>query len=143
MKQFEFEEKLREMRKQQREALEPLEEISYSFQQEIEYRNLQINDIQKELNKLKINRRAVNERRNRIAKEWADKIKAFIDENRQCMNNTWPDISTYTIVKQLRKRGWQGTIYNDDPDLPEEHKQGVIAAFTGQYFDNGDDGELE
>ena len=141
MKQFEFEEKLREMRKQQREALEPLEEISYSFQQEIEYRNLQINDIQKELNKLKINRRAVNERRNRIAKEWADKIQAFMDKNRDCMNNTWPDISTFTIVKQLRKRGWQGTIYNDDPDLPEEHKQGVIAAFTGQYFDNGDDDE--
>ena len=141
MKQFEFEEKLRQMRDEQRKAVEPFDTISNALQKEIVSVNLQINRLQKQLGELKINRLAVNERRQRIEKEHSDKIKAFIDENRQCMNNTWPDISTYTIVKQLRKRGWQGTIYNDDPDLPEDHKQGVIAAFTGQYFDNGDDGE--
>ena len=36
-------------------------------------------------------------------------------------------------MKDLRKRGWQGTIFNNDPDMADEHKEGVIAAFTGEW----------
>lgn len=55
-----------------------------------------------------------------------------MQENQSLVEHEMDNISTYTLVKQLRKRGWHGDITNDDPSMADEHKQGVIAAFNGK-----------
>ena len=71
-------------------------------------------------------------------KDWGDRIQKYITDFHEQYERSWDSISTYTIVKELRKRGWQGTIFNNDPDMAEEHKEGVIAAFNGKATDNID-----
>jgi hypothetical protein len=82
--------------------------------------------------RLKVQRAGLNEQRLKAERVWSDKIQAYINQYQEQANRSWDTVSTYTIVKELRKRGWQGTIFNNDPDMAEEHKDGVIAAFNGK-----------
>ena len=100
--------------------------------EEIAAKNRQIYELSRQVQKLKVQKAGINERRLKAEKDWGDRIQGFINQYQEQANRSWEAVSTYTIVKELRKRGWQGTIFNNDPDMAEEHKDGVIAAFNGK-----------
>ena len=100
--------------------------------EEIAAKNRQIYELSQQVQKLKVQKAGITERRLKAEKDWGDRIQGFINQYQEQANRSWEAVSTYTIVKELRKRGWQGTIFNNDPDMAEEHKDGVIAAFNGK-----------
>lgn len=132
MTQVEFENQLRELRNQKAQVMNQFSLMQNEVKEEIAAKNRQIYEISQQVQKLKVQKAGITERRLKAEKDWGDRIQGFINQYQEQANRSWEAVSTYTIVKELRKRGWQGTIFNNDPDMAEEHKDGVIAAFNGK-----------
>ena len=140
MTQVEFENQLRELNGQKAQVINMYALMQNEVKEEIAEKNRQIHELSEQVQRLKVQRAGLNERRLKAEREWGDKIRKFTSENFSD-TRALADVSTYTIVKELRKRGWQGTIFNNDPDMAEEHKEGVIAAFNGTHHFESDDDE--
>lgn len=132
MTQVEFENQLRELRSQKAQVMNQFSLMQNEVKEEIAAKNRQIYELSQQVQKLKVQKAGITERRLKAEKDWGDRIQGFINQYQEQANRSWEAVSTYTIVKELRKRGWQGTIFNNDPDMAEEHKEGVIAAFNGK-----------
>ena len=132
MTQVEFENQLRELRSQKAQVMNQFSLMQNEVKEEIAAKNRQIYELSQQVQKLKVQKAGITERRLKAEKDWGDRIQGFINQYQEQANRSWEAVSTYTIVKELRKRGWQGTIFNNDPDMAEEHKDGVIAAFNGK-----------
>ena len=119
--------------------MNPFTLMQNELKEEIAAKNRQIHELSEQVQKLKMQKFSITERRLKAEKDWNDRIQKYITDFHEQYERSWDSISTYTIVKELRKRGWQGTIFNNDPDMAEEHKEGVIAAFNGkrEEDDNG------
>ena len=139
MTQVEFENQLRDLRSQKAQVMNQFSLMQNEIKEEIAAKNRQIHDLSEQVQKLKVQKFGITERRLKAEKEWGDRIQGFINEYQEQAERSWDAVSTYTIVKELRKRGWQGTIFNNDPDMAEEHKDGVIAAFNGKPNETDDD----
>ena len=135
MTQVEFENQLRDLRSQKAQVMNQFSLMQNEIKEEIAAKNRQIHDLSEQVQKLKVQKFGITERRLKAEKEWGDRIQGFINEYQEQAERSWDAVSTYTIVKELRKRGWQGTIFNNDPDMADEHKEGVIAAFNGKADD--------
>ena len=135
MTQVEFENQLRELRSQKAQVMNQFSLMQNEVKEEIAAKNRQIYELSQQVQKLKVQKAGITERRLKAEKDWGDRIQGFINQYQEQANRSWEAVSTYTIVKELRKRGWQGTIFNNDPDMAEEHKGGVIAAFNGKAND--------
>ena len=135
MTQVEFENQLRELRHQKAQVMNHYSLMQNEVKEEIAAKNRQISELMEQVQKLKMQRAGLTERRLKAEKDWGGQIQDFIEKYQEQAERSWDDVSTYTIVKELRKRGWQGTIFNNDPDMAEEHKNGVIAAFNGKVND--------
>ena len=143
MTQVEFENQLRELNGQKAQVMNMYALMQNEVKEEIAEKNRHIHELSEQVQRLKVQRAGLNERRLKAEREWGDKIRKFTSENFS-ETRALADVSTYTIVKEMRKRGWQGTIFNNDPDMAEEHKEGVIAAFNGaHHFESDDDGAGE
>ena len=133
MTQVEFENQLRELRCQKAQVMNQFQLMQNEVKEEIAEKNRMIHELSEQVQRLHQQRAAIAERRLKAEKDWGGQIQDFINKNLEQVNRSWDAVSTYTIVKELRKRGWQGTIFNNDPDMADEHKEGVIAAFTGEW----------
>ena len=133
MTQVEFENQLRELRNQKAQVMIQFSLMQNEIKEEIAAKNRQIYELSQQVQKA-----GITERRLKAEKDWGDRIQKYITDFHEQYERSWDSISTYTIVKELRKRGWQGTIFNNDPDMADEHKEGVIAAFNGKATDNID-----
>ena len=142
MTQVEFENQLRELRSQKAQVMNQFSLMQNEVKEEIAAKNRQIYELSQQVQKLKVQKAGITERRLKAEKDWGDRIQGFINQYQEQANRSWEAVSTYTIVKELRKRGWQGTIFNNDPDMAEEHKDGVIAAFNGKKNDEIPEDEL-
>ena len=142
MTQVEFENQLRELRSQKAQVMNQFSLMQNEVKEEIAAKNRQIYELSQQVQKLKVQKAGITERRLKAEKDWGDRIQGFINQYQEQANRSWEAVSTYTIVKELRKRGWQGTIFNNDPDMAEEHKDGVIAAFNGKPNDEIPEEEL-
>ena len=142
MTQVEFENQLRELRRQKAQVMNPFTLMQNELKEEIAAKNRQIHELSEQVQKLKMQKFSITERRLKAEKDWNDRIQKYITDFHEQYERSWDSISTYTIVKELRKRGWQGTIFNNDPDMADEHKEGVIAAFNGKRDDEIPEEEL-
>lgn len=132
MTQQEFEAKIRDLRAERQKAVQPIHQAQFELKQEITAKGQQIHALFNDIDKLKVKKTSLAEFRSKVEAEWREKINTFMQENQSLVEHEMDTISTYTLVKQLRKRGWHGDITNDDPSMADEHKQGVIAAFNGK-----------
>ena len=139
MTQVEFENQLRELRRQKAQVMNPFTLMQNELKEEIAAKNRQIHELSEQVQKLKMQKFSITERRLKAEKDLNDRIQKYITDFHEQYERSWDAISTYTIVKELRKRGWQGTIFNNDPDMAEEHKEGVIAAFNGKPNETEED----
>ena len=132
MTQIEFENQLRELRCQKAQVMNQFQLMQNEVKEEIAAKNRMIHELSEQVQRLHQQRAGIAERRLKAEKDWGGQIQDFINKNLEQVNRSWDAVSTYTIVKELRRRGWQGTIFNNDPDMADEHKEGVIAAFNGK-----------
>ena len=139
MTQIEFENELRDLRCQKAQVMNQFSLMQNEIKEEIAAKNRQIHELSEQVQRLKVQRAGLTERRLKAEKEWGDKIQSYINDYQEKAERSWEAISTYTIVKELRRRGWQGTIFNNDPEMAEEHKEGVIAAFNGKAKEETDE----
>ena len=133
MTQIEFENQLRELRHQKAQVMNQFNLMQNEIKEEIATKNRQIHELSEQVQRLKVKRAGIQEVRLKTEKEWGVQIQDFISKYQEQAERSWDAVSTYTLVKELRRRGWQGTIFNNDPDMADEHKEGVIAAFTGEW----------
>lgn len=133
MTQIEFENQLRELRHQKAQVMNQFSLMQNEIKEEIATKNRQIHELSEQVQRLKVKRAGIQEVRLKTEKEWGVQIQDFISKYQEQAERSWDAVSTYTLVKELRKRGWQGKIFNNDPDMADEHKEGVIAAFTGEW----------
>ena len=133
MTQIEFENQLRELRHQKAQVMNQFSLMQNEIKEEIATKNRQIHELSEQVQRLKVKRAGIQEVRLKTEKEWGGQIQDFISKYQEQAERSWDAVSTYSLVKELRKRGWQGTIFNNDPDMADEHKEGVIAAFTGEW----------
>ena len=139
MKQVEFETKLRQMRNEKSASVYPIIQMQNDINEEIADTNRQISKLITQLQKLKAQREGINKRCMELEKKWGDKIAAFMNEHMANVETTDDTLSSYTLVNILRRRGWKGDIFNDDPTITEEHKQKVIQKFKGHQPDAEDE----
>lgn len=131
MTQSEFTQELRQMKAKWAEEKHCLYMEQKTEEEELNQKNKMICELTAEAHKIKQRIMLIKDFRMKKEAEWGKRRRALIDEFQQScpLRDT---ISTYTLVRELRKRGWAGTIFNNDPDVPEEHKENVIACFNGR-----------
>lgn len=147
MTQIEFENQVREMRSQMKQELNHISQMQNDTKEEIAALNHQINNLQDQVTRLKMQKQALHSRRLKIEKKWTEKIDAFNREWWDKFETTDSTISDYTLVKILARRGWRlDNLHNDDPDMAEDHKKGVVAKYIQNVYgistDNAGDNEV-
>lgn len=115
MKQIEFEEKLRELKRQKAEAIRPIVDMQLEVKKELSLLHQQFGALHKQTSRLNAERTSLATMRAETEKKWNEKITAFHDENYTCERQL-SDVSDWAIVNELLARGFTGAIINDDKD---------------------------
>ena len=94
----------------------------------------QIYGLKERKSKLNQHRHALRDSRLALEQEWVKRIKEFHDDNFSTSREL-ENISEWTLAKELRKRGYSGTLINPDkePDFIEHLNQKL----------NGQEGEAD
>ena len=115
MTQIEFENQMRELRVQKGAALTAIARLQGEVKDDIELINRQIHELNDRKAKLNQQRIALSDRRFALEQEWGKRIKEFQDANFTTTREL-ENISEWTLAKELRKRGYVGTLSNPDKD---------------------------
>ena len=75
-----------------------------------------IQEIGKEVQKLKQSLQGYHQRRIALDAEWNAKINAFIKENEQSTTSNLAEASTLNIIYELRRRGYKGCVIQSSED---------------------------
>jgi hypothetical protein len=142
MTQSEFTQQLRQMKAKWAEENHNLYIEQKKEEEELNQKYKIICELTAEVHKIKQRVMLIKDFRVKKEAEWVKRRRALIDEFQQSCPRR-ETISTYTLVRELRKRGWEGSIFNNDPDVPEEHKEGVIACFNGKSSADAEDDSQE
>ena len=120
MTQIEFENQMRELRVQKGAALTAIARLQGEVKDDMEAIDRQIHELKERKAKLNQQRIALSDRRFALEQEWGKRIKEFQDAN-FTTSRELENISEWTIAKELRKRGYSGTLVNSDkePDFIE------------------------
>lgn len=134
MTQIEFENQIRELRTQRDAELTALARLQGEVKDDMEAIDRQIYGLKERKAKLNQQRHALSDRRLVLEQEWVKRIKEFQDANFSTSREL-ENISEWTLAKELRKRGYSGTLINPDkePDFIEHLNQKL----------NGQEGEAD
>ena len=134
MTQIEFENQMRELRTQRDAELIAIARLQGEVKDDMEAIDRQIYGLKERKAKLNQQRHALSDRRLSLEQEWVKRIKEFHDANFSTSREL-ENISEWTLAKELRKRGYSGTLINTDkePDFIEHLNQKL----------NGQEGEAD
>lgn len=113
MTQVEFEDQLRELRNQKGAELNAIAKMQGEVKEQISAIERKIRDLRAEMEKLNQQRLIISNHRYEKEREWGEKIRKFMNDNFQ-RTRELENISEWTIIKELRKRGYKGTLENPD-----------------------------
>ena len=118
MTQVEFENQLRELRNQKAQVMNQFSLMQNDVKEEIAEKNRQIHELSEQVQRLKVQRAGLNERRLKAEREWGDKIRKFTSENFS-ETRALADVSDWAIARELNRRGFRGSIFNEEksPDF--------------------------
>lgn len=118
----EFDQKVRDLKKQRSEALRVLDKMLLEVKEELSAKNRQISDLCKEVTKIKQSQVQLKIKRNDLSVEWNKKIDGFIKEYESTTTSNLADVSVSNIIYELRRRGYSGIVSKDWEDGGhEEH----------------------
>ena len=115
MKQTEFEEKLRELKRQKNEAIRPINDMQLKCKEDMVLLNQQLQALYKQKNRLAAEQTNLATMRNEVEKKWRAKIDAFYKENHTCERQL-EDVSVWLLVNELLARGFTGSLVNAECD---------------------------
>ena len=81
--------------------------------EEIAEKNRQIHELSEQVQRLKVQRAGLNERRLKAEREWGDKIRKFTSENFS-ETRALADVSEWSLAAELRHRGYTGQLINPE-----------------------------
>ena len=115
MKQTEFEEKLRELKRQKAEAIRPINDMQLECKKELAMLHQQFSVLHKQTSRLNAERTSLATMRAETEKKWNEKIAAFYEENHTCERQL-EDVSVWSLVNELLARGFTGSLVNGECD---------------------------
>ena len=77
MTQVEFENQLRELRRQKAQVMNPFTLMQNELKEEIAAKNRQIHELSEQVQKLKMQKFSITERRLKAEKDWNDRIQKY------------------------------------------------------------------
>lgn len=132
MKQTEFDAQLGQMRRERKQEVDVIAKLQADLKEEIAFQNRAINAAHLEVSRLKQQRQALQVQRAAAERRHNERINAFINEHRDDVCASWAEVSTYTLIRQLRKRGWRGDLRNILPDTAPEHVARINLALNAE-----------
>lgn len=140
MKQIEFDERIREMRKERNKELSGLRPMVQELDIKINELGSQSHRIVVEQKMLKVQRSAMCKRLNEIEAKWNKRLAEFRDANPYSeLESKLEDVSEFCIVRELVRRGFHGTIDNEAKS--EEFMTELKKLFSGGGISSGEQHE--
>ena len=88
MTQVEFENQLRELRSQKAQVMNQFSLMQNEVKEEIAAKNRQIYELSQQVQKLKVQKAGITERRLKAEKDWGDRIQGFINQYQEQANRS-------------------------------------------------------
>ena len=144
MTQTEFDAQLGQMRRERKQEVDVIVQLQADLKEEIAFQNRAINAAHLEVSRLKQQRQALQVQRAAAERRHNERINVFIKEHHDDVSASWAEVSTYTLIRQLRKRGWRGDLHNILPDTAPEHVARINLALNaeGTFEDDKDDADV-
>lgn len=112
MKQVEFEQQLCELKRQKKEAQQPLADMIAELKEQMQVKRRIVHEMSEQIVRLSAERSALAKRVTAIIREYDKKINDFRRENLIVTRNL-ENVSDWSIARELHKRGYRGTLDND------------------------------
>ena len=128
MTQVQFENQLRELNGQKAQVINMYALMQNEVKEEIAEKNRQIHELSEQVQRLKVQRAGLNERRLKAEREWGDKIRKFTSENFS-ETRALADVSEWSLAAELRHRGYTGQLIN--PEKGEEFMMNLDGKLNG------------
>lgn len=128
MTQVEFENQLRELNGQKAQVMNMYALMQNEVKEEIAEKNRQIHELSEQVQRLKVQRAGLTERRLKAEREWGDKIRKFTSENFS-ETRVLADVSEWSLAAELRHRGYTGQLIN--PEKGEEFMMNLNGKLNG------------
>lgn len=119
MTRTEFDQQIRELKSKRNAAAREVAALQSEIKEEIAAKNRMIQELGKEIQKLKQSLQGYHQRRIALDNEWNAKINAFIKENEPSTTSNLAEASTLNIIYELRRRGYMGIVQKDGSDESE------------------------
>ena len=143
MKQTEFDARLGQMRRERKQEVDVIAQLQADLKEEIAFQNRAINAAHLEVSRLKQQRQTFQVQRAAAERRHNERINAFINEHQDALSASWAEVSTYTLIKQLRKRGWRGDLRNILPDTAPEHVARINLALNAEKDEETEEREKD
>ena len=119
MTRTEFDQQIRELKSKRNAAAREVAALQSEIKEEIAAKNRMIQELGKEIQKLKQSLQGYYQRRIALDNEWNTKINAFIKENEPFTTSCLAEASTKNIIYELRRRGYLGIVQKDGTEGSE------------------------
>ena len=110
MTRSEFDQQIRELKNKRNAAIREVAALQSEIKEEIAAKNRMIQELGKEIQKLKQSLQGYYQRRIALDAEWNAKINAFIKENESSTTSNLAEASSLNIIYELRRRGFKGVV---------------------------------
>ena len=114
MTRSEFDNQVRVLKNKKGQAIRQYASLQSEIKEEIASKQRQINEIYKEISKLKQSLQGYHQRRIALENEWNARVIAFIKENEPYTTSNLAEANTLNIIYELRRRGFKGIVQNDE-----------------------------
>lgn len=105
MTRSEFDQQIRELKNKRNAAIREVAALQSEIKEEIAAKNRMIQELGKEIQKLKQSLQGYCQRRIALGAEWNSKINAFIKEHEQSTTSNLAEANTINIIYELRRCG--------------------------------------
>lgn len=141
MTRSEFDQQVRELKNKKGNAIREIAALQSEIKEEIASKQRQIDEIQKEISKLKQSLQGYHQRRIALENEWYAKVNAFIRENEPSTTSNLAEATTLNIVYELRRRGFDGIVSKVDDETGDCESYDLQKQFNQSESDDNGAGE--
>ena len=110
MTRIEFDNEVRSMKAARNAALNELVTMTAEIKEEIAAKHRQIDELHKEVCKLRQSAQGLHQRRIELETKWGGRINKFIEENEPSTTSNLSDACITNILYELRRRGYDGIV---------------------------------
>ena len=134
MKQYEVEQRIREMRDECKKEGGALIPIIFELQVKIDNLGMQAHNIMEQRKMLQVQRKTMQKQLNDINEKWRKRIKEFTDANYESATRNLCDVSDWALVNELKARGFNAVLQH--PEKDDEYMERLNDKLGGEIIAN-------